>query len=84
MNFQQIQSIDSQPFNLDKFYGNYYGIVNVMPSNMIFEYILSYRYLEKFLEEYQIDLIKISPLDVDVADVVLNLAGERSNIRVLV
>lgn len=76
MNFQQIQSIDSQPFNLDKFYGNYYGIVNVMPSNMIFEYILSYRYLEKFLEEYQIDLIKISPLDVDVADVVLNLAGE--------
>lgn len=76
MNFQRIQSIDSQPFDLDKFYANYYGMVSTLPSNMIFEYILFYRYLEKFLEEYQIDLIKISPLDIDIADIVLNLAGE--------
>lgn len=76
MNFQRIQSIDSQPFNLDEFYADYYGVMSTISANRIFENILFYRYMEKFLEEYQIDLIKIYPLDMDIADLVFNLAEE--------
>lgn len=72
MNFQRIQSIDSQPFDL----ANYYGLTSTISADMIFENILFYRYMEKFLEEYQIDLIKTYPLNMDIADLIFNLAEE--------